>query len=42
MKTSVVVAALAAVLFAAQPYASLGGASGPRVIIVGAGMSGNL
>eukprot|EP00267_Zea_mays_P048556 XP_020401135.1 polyamine oxidase-like [Zea mays] len=40
MKTSVVVAALAAVLFAAQSYASLAGASGPRVIIVGAGMSG--
>lgn len=40
MKTAVVVAALAAVLFAAQ-YASLADAYGPRVIIVGAGMSGN-
>jgi polyamine oxidase len=37
--SSVIVALLAVVLFAAQ-NASLAGANGPRVIIVGAGMSG--
>jgi polyamine oxidase len=40
MKPSVVIA-LAAVLLVAAQYASLADAYGPRVIIVGAGMSGS-
>ena len=41
MKSSVVIALAAAVLLVAAQYASLADAKGPRVIIVGAGMSGN-
>jgi len=42
MKSSVVIALAAAVLLVAAQYASLADAKGPRVIIVGAGMSGRV